>query len=157
MADGISTSEYSSTECLDKVFDFVWKSSGKLTSDKKALQRNFVMTYMNMAGFATPGSKNALADESDESVLENMHIHTGCWDDSIPTGSLDYDPVSGFEWTPRMIFNQGNFTAGTVYAVLMKAYNRMQSLKASASEEDRAHYDYLMSTISYSLKNGAKK
>lgn len=156
-ADGISTYEYSCTECLDRVFDFVWKSSGKLTSDRKALQKDFVETYMAMAGFAMPGSKNALADEAEDIVPEELHIHRGCWDDSIPMGSLDYDPVSGFEWTPRTIFNQGSLTAGTVYAVLMKAYKRMQTLKASASEEDKAHYDYLMSTISYSLKNGAKK
>ena len=156
-ADGISTYEYSCTECLDRVFDFVWKSSGKLTSDRKALQKDFVETYMAMAGFAMPGSKNALADEAEDIVPEELHIHRGCWDDSIPMGSLDYDPVSGFEWTPRTIFNQGSLTAGTIYAVLMKAYKRMQTLKASASEEDKAHYDYLMSTISYSLKNGAKK
>ncbi len=154
-SDGIATKEFSANECMDKIFNFVWNSGGKLTDDKKALQKDFVQTYMQMAGFAMPGDSKSLTD-----ISESAHQRTSygcCLDDSIATGSLDYDPISGFEWTPRMIFTSGEFTQGYVYAVLMRSYKKMQGLKASASEADRAHYEFLMNTISYSLKNRAGK
>jgi hypothetical protein len=63
-----------------------------------------------------------------------------------------YGPVSGYEWFPRNMFNQGELTVADLYAVLKKARAMMVARKASANAQDKAHYDLLISTIDYSVK-----
>lgn len=148
MSYGVATEEYSLQECMDRVFDFVWNTgSGSLTADQRLLQKEFVETYMNMAAFSMPGSKTKSVD---------FHA-CGCCSDALCSGELHYDTVSGFEWLPRTMFSKGSFTHGFVYSVLDRAYGVMSRRKLSANSDDRAHYELLMDTIAFSLKNVAGK
>ena len=174
-SDGISTQEYSLEDCMDRIFKFVWNTGkGKLTDDEKLLQKEFVETYMAMAAFKTPGSKSkgfadedALCEEHSGELFAaeacggdlcaDRMCSLGCFNDSLLSGELRYDSVSGFEWMPRMVFNAGSFTHAFVYSVLSRAYDVMKARRASATADDRAHYDLLMDTISYSLKNVSAK
>lgn len=151
--DGISTEEFSLEDCMDRVFNFVWKR-GKLTPESRRLQNIFVQTYMDMAGFKSPeGKKEAI------NICEDEHC---CMlglsmDGHFPYGEFKYDPVSGFEWLPRTIFSTGRMNSAFVYAVLSRAYDFMEKARLSANETDRAHYALLMDQIAYSLKNVSGK
>lgn len=143
-SDGVSSKEYSTQDCMDRILDFVWNTGGRpLTAEQRTLQKDFVETYMTMAAFKMPSQKAAVSD---------LCTH-GCCSSALASGELRYDPVSGFEWLPRTIFSTGTFSHAFVYSVLDRAYRTMARRKASANAFDRAHYELLMDTIDYSLKN----
>ena len=68
------------------------------------------------------------------------------------TGTLSYDPVSGFEWIPRALFNNGNISAGDVFAVIYQVHTLLKSRLAGANATDKAHYQLLLSTIEYGTR-----
>ena len=47
--------------------------------------------------------------------------------------------------------NLGDFSASSVYAVLKRAMDLMKSRKASASSEDKAHYELMIKKIEFAL------
>ena len=148
--DGVATREYGLQDCMDRIFDFVWNTGGRpLTAEQRVLQKDFVETYMNMASFRMPGGNSK--------SLELCAHACGCCSDSLVSGEFHYDSVSGFEWLPRQIFSIGGLTQAFVYSVLDRAYGMMSRRKASANADDRAHYELLMETIAYGLKNGSGK
>ena len=104
---------------------------------------------MKMASFRMPNGKSK--------SLELCGLGYGCCSDSLVSGEFHYDSVSGFEWLPRQIFSTGTLTQAFVYSVLDRAYGLMSRRKASANADDRAHYELLMETIAYGLKNGSGK
>ena len=147
MTYGVGSEEYGLNECMDRIFDFVWKTGNRpLTPEQRILQKAFVETYMSMVAFKMPSSSSnfALCDR-------------GCCSDAFLSGELNYDPVSGFEWLPRTVFSAGSFSHAFVYSVLDRAYSTMSRRKNSANADDKAHYELLMDTIAYSLKNVATK
>ena len=79
---------------------------------------------MRSGGMRLPGSAKSLVDE----------------------GILYDDPVSGFEWLPRAIFNRGDITVADLYAVL---YRVNKLLRSRLSGPDKAHYELLLSYIQY--------
>lgn len=148
--DGVATNEYGLQDCMDRIFDFVWNTGNRpLTAEQRVLQKDFVGTYMKMASFRMPNGKSK--------SLELCGLGYGCCSDGLVSGEFHYDSVSGFEWLPRQIFSTGTLTQAFVYSVLDRAYGLMSRRKTSANADDRAHYELLMETIAYGLKNGSGK
>lgn len=152
MSDGVSTREFSAQECFDVVLKKVFNTpAGKpLTKTQRSFQALFVQTYMTMGNFKLPGSKDAFAFAADSQSLTTQYF--GSSDENPLFGDLMYGPVSGYEWFPRNMFNQGELTVADLYAVLKKARAMIVSRKASANAQDKAHYELLISTIDYSVK-----
>lgn len=153
VSDGVVSEELSSDELLDMIFNFVWKpsiSGKRLTKEDRELQQNFVNTYMAAANFKTPSS-SASGIQAGEDYCKAV-MHQDCLHTSTELGEFSYNPVSGFEWTPRYIFNTGKLTQASVYSVLDRARQLMKIRLSSASAEDKAHYELLISTINFSLK-----
>ena len=103
-----------------------------------------------MGNFKMPGATNSFAVSADSKSLTAQYF--GNSEEGLLFGDLMYGPVSGYEWFPRNMFNQGDLTAADIYAVLKKAREMMTSRRASANAQDKAHYDLLISTIDYSVK-----
>ena len=154
VSDGVSTQEFSSQQAYDAILDYGFKPTMQkkhLTEKQRLFQKLFVETLMYSAQFKTPASaiqKNAAAGSTD---ITHGHCCLG-YDDPCSAGHIEYDPVSGFEWLPRVVMATGNITQGVVYGVLMRAYDAMKAAVPSANADDKAHYELLMSTIAYSLK-----
>lgn len=132
-SDGINTKEFSFTDAMNEVFDFVWKptKNGKrLSAAQRALQKKYVTNFMLMGSFNMPTSQQ-----------------NGFYEDSFKR-----EDVSGFEWMPRNIFNMANITQAGIYSYLQKARVLMKEAKSSASTEDSAHFELLLGMIDYSLK-----
>jgi hypothetical protein len=149
-SDGVSTEEFSPKECMDFIYDFIWKPTRQgtaLTTAQRTAQKSFVMTFMNMAGFKVPKAEDKLSSGE-------LISYTGFEQDDQQwrPGYLTYDPVSGFEWTPRAVFNPNQLNQAIIYAYLTKARDLMKAHRAGASDQDKAHYDILIDTIQYSLK-----
>ena len=148
--DGISSREFSSSQALDRLFDYAFGPTrqGKPLSEKQRLfQKRFVEYMMGAGVFKTPASATARTAAAPESVVCGFG-----GEDPFAAGAFVYDPVSGFEWIPRTIMAVGDVTQGTFYGRLMKAYDLMKAAKGAARADDRAHYELLMGTIAYSLK-----
>ena len=153
MSDGVTSYEFSSRDCFDFIINKVFNTRrGKaLTKAQRSFQSLFVSTYMGMGNFAMPGaSDNGFAVSADAQSLTTQYF--GGSDEHLLFGDLMYGPVSGYEWFPRNMFNQGDLTVADIYAVLKKAKEMMVARRASANAQDRAHYDLLISTIEYSVK-----
>ena len=152
MSDGVSTQEFSSRECFDVILGKVFNTpKGKaLTKIQRSFQTLFVSYYMSMGNFKMPGATNSFAVAADSKSLTAQYF--GNSEEGLLFGDLMYGPVSGYEWFPRNMFNQGDLTAADIYAVLKKAREMMTSRRASANAQDKAHYDLLISTIDYSVK-----
>ena len=145
MSDGVATKEYSFRQCMDDVYDMVWNVKSKnLTPEQRLFQKQFVDNLMASAGFRKPAG-------NEEAVQDVTNSCFGEGDDSCLSGTLSYNPVSGYEWIPRYIFNRGEATSGDIYAYLTKAKDLMLKRRKSASDIDKAHYDMLIETISYGL------
>jgi hypothetical protein len=67
-------------------------------------------------------------------------------------GSFTYNPVAGFGWTPRAIFQRGQATVSDIYAYVLKAQKLIKSRTSNASNETKAHYNLLLRTIELGLK-----
>jgi len=152
MSDGVSTQEFSSKECFDFILDKVFNTPrGKaLTKIQRSFQTQFVNYYMSMGNFKLPGSDKSFAFAEDSQSLTAQYF--GGSDECPLFGDLMYGPVSGYEWFPRNMFNQGDLSAADLYAVLKKAREMIVSRKASANAQDKAHYELLISTIDFSVK-----
>ena len=151
-SDGVSTREFSAHECFDFIMKKVFNTpAGKpLTKIQRSFQTLFVYTYMSMGNFKLPGATNAFAVADDSQSLTTQYF--GSSEDNPLFGELMYGPISGYEWSPRNMFNQGELTVADIYAVLKKARAMIVSRRASANAQDKAHYDLLISTIDYSVK-----
>jgi len=156
VSNGIDTEEFSSAECFAAVADRVWKPTrrkARLTEEQRLFQRDFVESYMQTGSFAMPADKkNRFA------LREDCRIVSGGPDlcsmaEENEAGVITYSPVAGFDYMPRYIFNiSGDITVADLYAVLSKARSDMKAALGSASAEDKAHYELLISTINYGLK-----
>lgn len=151
-SDGVVTKEFSAKECLDMIYDYVWAptvSGKKLTAAQKLLQTKFVTGYMRSAGFKLPSEKSFVSED----VLPVAFGGSGCCIDAGQlVGDLVYSPVSGFDYVPRSIFNNGTLTSADLYVFLTKAETLMKRRLSGASAEDRSHYEILLQTIRYSLQ-----
>ncbi|MBO4465347.1 MAG: zinc-dependent metalloprotease [Bacteroidales bacterium] len=158
-SDGVDTRELGPVECFGIVADKVWgptRNKLSLTPEQRRFQKDFVETYMTVASFAMPSSRTKTV-----AINEDAHILAG--GDNLCSleankveseGVITYSPVSGFEYYPRSIFNMSsNITVADIYALLSKARSDMKAALTSASEQDKAHYQLLISTISYGIKD----
>lgn len=151
MSDGIVTREFSFRQCLDYIYSRVWFPSirnRQLSEAERQFQEEFVRQLMAMGRFRLP-------DSSDSSFSAEEHeLVTRSFDggSSLLAGDLVYSPVSGYEWLPRTIFNNGEMSQSDIYAYLIKARDLMKSRKAGASQRDRVHYEFLIRTIEYGLE-----
>lgn len=126
-SDGVDTREMDFHACMDYIYDFVWGPTQKrkhLTDAQRYYQQAFIQSVMRSGGMRLPGSAKSLVDE----------------------GILYDNPVSGFEWLPRAIFNRGDITVADLYAVL---YRVNKLLRSRLSGPDKAHYELLLSYIQY--------
>ena len=157
-SDGVDTKEYSSADAFDAIFDFAFKPTKqgrRLTEKQRFVQKQYVETMMQGGQFKTPhaSSQKIAATQPEEHHSHEMHVCGLCsGSDPCSEGEFVYDPVSGFEWLPRWTMAVGDVTQAVVYGQLMKAYDAMKAAKAGANATDKAHYELLMGTISYSLK-----
>lgn len=159
MSDGVATEEFSAKDCLSYIYDKVWKSSKagrRLTRAEKALQKTFVSSLMQLGGFSVPESKRNIALSDDGCGLSCEPYPDACCGLSdkpyLAAGEISYDPVGGYEWNPRYIFNRGQLTRASLYAFLIQARDLMKNRMSGAAAEDRAHYELLVKTIEYGLK-----
>ena len=144
-SDGVDTKELDYHGCMDMLFDFVWKptrSGRALTRDQRMYQTEFVRAVMQQGGIPLPPAP-------DQRRFEGA---AGPEDCELVTGTLSYDPVSGFEWLPRALFNNGNISAGDVFAVIYQVHTLLKSRLAGANATDKAHYQLLLSTIEYGTR-----
>jgi len=157
-SDGVDTKEYSSADAFDAIFDFAFKPTRqgrKLTEKQRFVQKQYVETMMQSGMFKTPRAslQRFAATQPEVHHSHQMHICGLCsGSDPCSAGEFEYNPVSGFEWVPRWTMAVGDVTQAVMYGQLMKAYDVMKAAKAGANATDKAHYELLMGTISYSLK-----
>lgn len=151
-SDGIATRELSASQCFtivaDKVFEPTTKGR-KLTAAERAFEKNFVYSIMDMGNFVIPGAKKSFAAEDCVSVTAEFEYDS---DSSVRFGELMYSPIGGYEWIPRFIFNRGDISKSTLYAVLTYVRDKMNARVGSANADDKAHYQTLINTINYTLK-----
>ena len=144
-SDGISTKEFSASECLEAVFDYVWKPTrqGKhLTAAQRALETDYIDAMVTLGGFkSTDGARSFV----------NPHEDHSCQLMGLGNDEITYSQTEGFGWLPRYVMNVGDFTATSVYAVLKRARDLMKSRKASANAEDKAHYELMIKKIDLAL------
>ena len=146
-SDGVSTYEFSYSDCMEMLYDYVWQSTKrgrKLSSKERAFQTTYVNLLMASGKFKVPGASKSIVSAQEDNLA-------GCLGDAA-VGAVRYSPVGGFEWLPRNIFNGTRFTQADVYAQLQKVLRLVKSARSGASADDRAHYDLIISTIEYSLK-----
>jgi len=133
-SDGIDTNEFSSTECMDIIFDYAFKGTKagkKLTASERELQRTFIDTMMERGDFKTLSSSS-------------KHL-------SYKVDSIGFE-TSGFGYTADSTFNESSITQATLYSYIIKARDLINAKKASANDIDKAHYEILLGRISYSIK-----
>ena len=155
LTDGVASKEYSFGQCMDDVFDIVWKptrSGKKLTDDQKRFQTSLIENLMNRGGFAMPSSGKSDSFADPENVCgDGRPSAEAFWlgDES----QVDFEgwPVSGFG-SARTSFAVSQVTQGQIYYYLQKAEKLLKSRMASASPDDRAHYEILVKTIEYGTK-----
>ena len=145
-SDGISTEEFGTAESLDAVFGYVWKPTlqgRKLSAEQRTMEKNYIDHMIAMAGFrkSSSGGKS----------FADLHQERSCCMLEDLQGEIAYSEISGFEWLPRSVMNLGDFSASSVYAVLKRAMDLMKSRKASASSEDKAHYELMIKKIEFAL------
>lgn len=143
--DGISTEEFSAAECLDAVFNYVWKPTvqgRKLTPAQRALQADYIDAMAVLGGFKTTSGASSLVDP---------HEDHSCCMMGLSHDEITYSETEGFGWLPRFVMNQGDYTATSIYAVLKRARDVMKSRKGSANAEDKAHYELMIKKIDFAL------
>ena len=148
----VAGNSFSFRDCADIVYDFIWKptvAGRKLTRSQMDIQKLYVEQMMKSGNFALPAaSEKGLAPR-------DAHTVSGCvcsLHEGNPCGSIAYDPVSGFGWVPRAIFNRGQATVADVYAYVSKVRTLLESRASSAPKETKAHYELLLRTIELGLK-----
>ncbi len=153
----ITMKTFSFQECADMVYDFVWKptiNGARPSRSQMDLQTAYIELMMKAGGFETPGSSsNAIAIEGSKPIaLHNPWC--GCTADlqEESLGELTYNPVGGFGWRPRMMFQKGQATVADVYAYMTKVKNLLNSRMNSAPADIKAHYQLLVRAIEFGLK-----
>ncbi|MDD6152010.1 MAG: zinc-dependent metalloprotease [Bacteroidales bacterium] len=149
-SDGISTQEFSAWQCLDAIYSKVFEPTRKgrrLSADERFFQKYFVHQLMKSANIFIPGTK-----KNSISSMVPDYVPEGSEQEAFSLGTMTYDPVSGYEWMPRYIFNRGSLTKANIHTFLVRARDLMQSRTGSAAEDDRAHYQLLIDTINYTMK-----
>ena len=118
--DGVDTKELDYAACMEPIYAFTWKKPGRggLTKEQRMYQTVFVTEIMRKGGLKLP--------EGSDQVL---------------------DSISGYEWTPRAIFNRGEISQADVYATLYRTAQTLKSRMKGASAKDKAHYSLLLSFI----------
>jgi len=153
-SDGVMTKELSSGEIFDILFDRVWgptKKGRKLTDAERDFEQQYVTYMMTSAGYEYSGQRtSAFAEDAMEICPETLGCRDieGC---SEKIGVLTYSPISGYEWTPRSIFNQGDITQGTIYGELCRVHKLVKAKSGSGSKLDQAHYRMLADAIEKGL------
>ena len=159
LSDGVDTREFGPVECFGIVADKVWgptRNKLPLTPEQRRFQKDFVETYMSAASFAMPSSRvNSFAINDDAHILAGGDNLCSLDANTIESeGVITYSPVSGFEYYPRSIFNMSsNITVADIYTMLSKARSDMKAALANASQQDKAHYQLLINTISYGIND----
>ena len=153
MSDGIASDEYSYRDCLDDIYDEIWRptrNGRRLTDAQKQMQRYFVASLMKMGNFPVPGAETAITSISaDARTVVTRGFDSGS---SVMTGTLVYSPTSGYEWFPRTVFNRGQMTQADIYAYLEQTLQLIKSRRSGSAASDRAHYDLLVKTIEYGIE-----
>ena len=155
----MDTRELGPVECFGIVADKVWgptRNKLSLTPEQRRFQKDFVETYMTAASFAMPSERSrSVTLDDDAEVLVCGDLLCSQEANAVESeGVITYSPVSGFEYYPRSIFNtSSNVTVADIYALLSRARSDMKAALVSASEQDKAHYRLLISTISYGIKD----
>ena len=148
----VAGNSFSFRDCADRVYDYVWKPTRqgrKLTREQMDLQRQYVEIMMRSGGFALP---NAAAKGFAAEPLHDMYSYTCNLHGENLCGEINYDPISGFGWFPRAIFNRGQATVADIYAYMSNVQTLLKSRVNSASAETKAHYELLLRTIELGLK-----
>ena len=149
-SDGVVSRELSSAEVFKLIYDHVWaptKKGAKLTEGQRDFQTLYVRTLLSTGGYNIPKSIAESALSADYQPLSGY-----AYDEEVsPLGELMYNPVAGYEWTPRAIFNGGDITVSTIYGELAKTYKLLKSKGRSGSQTDKAHYKLLANAIQKAL------
>ena len=158
-SDGIDTEELGFAECMDIVYDFVWKPTMRrkaLTPEQRMYQKDFVVSLMNSGNLQLPKGVTALSDDGPDGFEPALGSDELRGYDVLPCfGGMPGDTafgageVSGFEWLPRSIYNRGNITQGDIWAVLYRVRDLLKSRERSANATDKTHYQLLLYYIDY--------
>ena len=147
----VAGNSFSFRDCADIVYDFIWKptvNGRKLTREQMDIQKQYVEQMMGVGNFPLPkASGKGFADQQHDmtACTCNLHGENLC-------GEISYDPVSGFGWSPRAIFNRGQATVADIYAYVSKVQTLLKSRVDNAPKETKAHYELLLRTIELGLK-----
>ena len=147
----VAGNSFSFRDCADIVYDFIWKptvNGRKLTREQMDIQKQYVEQMMGVGNFPLPkASGKGFADQQHDmtACTCNLHGENLC-------GEISYDPVSGFGWSPRAIFNRGQATVADIYAYVSKVQMLLKSRVDNAPKETKAHYELLLRTIELGLK-----
>ena len=147
MIDGIDSSQLPVKDMADLLYDRVWKPTRKgqaLSDADRLFQRVYVESLMAMVGFKNPAARDNAA-----ALRDDDHPVCDILDPQSPMGSIGYDEVSGFEWTPRNI-GGGHVSPAIVYAELMRVRKLIGG--KTGKGEDRGHYELLRSIIDYGAR-----
>lgn len=151
--EGVAGGKFTYRDCADMIFDFVWKPATKgnrLSRPQMDIQSKYVNYLIQAANFPTlKSSDNGLVSFSDD--LPNVSME-GCdmFGEAMP--HISYDPVSGFGWGERAIFNRGHATPADLYSYLSRARRLIKARVGSTSGETKAHYQLLLRKLDYALK-----
>lgn len=156
-SDGVATYEFSRNECLDFIYDRAFKPTKQhrpLTKADRVLQKAFVNSVIATAGLPNMAAASTGAAQLTEGSRVVCHEHLGCCAEGEfePFGNLVYNPVGGYEWMPRYIFNMQYADPAGLYSLLDRMRTLLKSAKASGSAEDKAHYEMLLQTINFSIR-----
>lgn len=147
----VAGKSFSFRECADLVYNYVWKptvSGRKLTREQMDIQNQYVKLMMRSGGFSVPGATaNGFAAEN-----RDMSRYTCNLQGENLCGKISYDPISGFGWSPRAIFNRGQATAGDIYTYLSNVQTLLKTRVNGASADTKAHYELLLRTLDLGLK-----
>ena len=159
----ISHRSFSFREAADMVYNYVWGptlNGRKPTASQLYLQRKYVERMMSAGSFEIPGRRSSsLALSSDHLGHDRQYLtsHQYCCgqaheEEPLIPGEFAFNPVGGFEWSPRAIFHRGQATRADVYAYLSRARALLKEKSYSVPADVRAHYELLINTIDLGLK-----
>lgn len=154
-SDNVATQEFSSTQVFNYLIDKIFaqtKKGGRLTAAQREFQVDFVTNFMKTGNFTLPkGLAESAISEDARPIVSSFQCSSAEGPENL-FGELMYSPAGGYEWLPRFIFNQGDLTMASIYAVITKVRDIAKAALPSANAEDKAHYQYLISLINYGIQ-----